>query len=229
MNIAIIFGGPYRGNNDIIENHTNYIGNYDTYVSCFEHYKNDWVGCSWPIKQIFTTPTVNFNDTKWSKYRNDAAGQSGFWQFWNLKNVINNIEYDYDWYIKSRSDLHFYDGKLMEDLFKSLKPNTLYCPEVRFDGVHQNWNYEYGLNDQLMIGDANVMRVISNFVTKFYNKHRHSLNEANERIGSNETCLRLYLKENNINVLPLVGIRCKKNHNGVSASSGETGYQLENL
>ena len=230
MKVAILLGGPYRGNNQIINNHLEFIGNYDTYLSCFEQYKQDWINSSWPIKRIFTTPAVNFKETNWSRYRNDEPGQSGFWQFWNLKNVINNVEEDYDWYIKSRSDLLFYDGKLTEDMLRGLQPNTLYCPMKRFNGPQENWEYDWGLNDQFIIGDANVMRVISNFVTKFYNKHRHSLNENNVYMGSNETCLRLYLKENNINVIPIAGIKYSKNHNGCTVPSGVSEvFQLEKI
>jgi hypothetical protein len=106
----------------------------------------------------------------------------------------------------------------------------LYCPITRFDGPQQHWEPEWGLNDQFIIGDANVMRVISNFVTKFYNKYRHSLNEADAHIGSNETCLRLYLKENNINVVPITGIRYLKNHNGCTVPSGISEvFQLEKI
>jgi hypothetical protein len=225
MRVAIILAGPYRGNPQIIHNHLEFIGNYDTYLSCFEHYKYDWIRSSWPIKRIFTTPNINFKETNWSKYRNDEPGQSGFWQFWNLKNVINNVEEDYDWYIKSRSDLLFYDGKLTEDMLKTLQPNTLYCPANYFDG--QTWDFGTNLNDQFYIGDANVMRVVSNFVTKFYNKYRHPLNDAN---GSNETSLRWYLTENNINVVPITGIRYSKNHNGCTVSSGISQiFQLETI
>jgi hypothetical protein len=225
MKVAILLGGPYRGNSQIIHSHLEFIGNYDTYLSCFEHYKYDWLRSSWPIKKIFTTPNVNFKETNWSKYRNDEPGQSGFWQFWNLKNVINNIEEDYDWYIKSRSDLLFYDGKLTEDMLKTLQPNTFYCPINYFDG--QTWDFGKNLNDQFYIGDANVMRVVSNFVTKFYNKYRHSLNYPN---FSNETALRLYLNENNINIVPITGIRYSKNHNGCTVSSGINQiFQLETI
>ena len=74
MKVAIIMAGPYRGNKSIIENQLNMIGSYDTYVSCFEHYKEDWVNSGWPIKKIFITPSINFNETNWSKQRNDDAG-----------------------------------------------------------------------------------------------------------------------------------------------------------
>ena len=85
MKIAIIHSGPYRGNENIMQNQLNMIGAHDTYVSCLEHYREDWIRSNWPVKEIFITPNVNFNETDWSKQRNDAPGQSGFWQFWNLK------------------------------------------------------------------------------------------------------------------------------------------------
>ena len=228
MRIAVIMAGPYRGNTDIVKRHIQIIGNYDTYVSCFEHYKYDWLRSSWPIKRIFTTPNVNFKETNWSRYRNDDPGQSGFWQFWNLKNVINNVEEDYDWYIKSRSDLVFNSGTFTEDLFKSLKPNTFYCPAQRFDGL--GWEYDWSLNDQLFIGDANVMRVVSNFVTKYYNKHRHALNETNQYVGGNETSLRTYLQENGIQISIIHGVSYSKNHNGCTVPSGMSKiFQLETI
>jgi hypothetical protein len=223
MKIAVIIGGPYRGNSEIIARQTTFFGNKDTYLSCFEHFKS-----SWPIKKIFTTPNINFKDTNWSRYRNDEPGQSGFWQFWNLKNVINNIEEDYDFYIKTRSDLILPFEKLPEDFLLNLKPNTFYCPATRFD--NQPWEYGYSLNDQIFIGDSNVMRVVSNFVTKYYNTFRHTLNEATEYVGSNETSLRKWLDENGISIVAINSFTYTKNHNGNTLPSGVVGiYQLETI
>ena len=63
MKVAILMAGPYRGNVDIIQNQLNMIGSYDTYVSCIEHYKKEWIDSNWPIKQIFSTPNVDFKET----------------------------------------------------------------------------------------------------------------------------------------------------------------------
>jgi hypothetical protein len=225
MKIAIIMGGPYRGNPSIIQNQLEIIGNYDTYVSCFEHYLEDWKSSGWPVKKIFTTPFTNFNEHNWSKYRDDNAGQAGFWQFWNLKHVINSIEDDYDFYIKTRSDLYFQSGNITSHIFTTLEKNTLYSSMHTFHGVH--WDLNNLLNDQFYIGDSNVMDCIAKFVTKYYNKHRHALNEALPFIGSNESSLREYLKENNINVLPLYNITYYKDHNGYGGISN--GSQLEKI
>jgi hypothetical protein len=230
MNVAILLAGPYRGNQTIIENHIRIIGNYDTYVSCLEHYKEDWINGEWPIKKIFTTPNIDFKETNWSKYRDNEAGQSGFWQFWNLKNVINNTPDIYDWYIKSRCDLNFTNANITKELFSNLEPNTFYCPKMR--GVYfqtQQWDINISLNDQFYIGDRNTMNVISKFVDEYYNKNRHELNEASELIGSNENCLREFLNENNIKVGVLDDVIYNKDYNGVSNPSGMVGYQLEKI
>jgi len=228
MRVAIIMGGPYRGNPEIVKRHIQIIGNYNTYVSCFQHYKYDWIRSSWPIKRIFTTPSINFKETNWSKFRNDDPGQSGFWQFWNIKNVINNVEEDYDFYIKSRSDLVFNSGTFTDEMIKQLKPNTFYCPAHRFDGMA--WEYEWSINDQLFIGDSNVMKVVSNFVTKYYNTYRHSLNQTTPYVGSNETSLRRYLNENGIPVSLIHDISYSKNHNGCTVPSGMSKiFQLETI
>ena len=227
MKIAIILAGPYRGNPTNMENHLRIVGNYDTYVSCFEHYKEDWITSGWPIKRIFNTPMTNFNEHNWSKYRNNEAGQSGFWQFWNLKNVINNIEEDYDFYIKSRSDLNFQKAEITPHMFTTLQKNTLYSSAHRFHNSNE-WHRDHLLNDQFCIGDTNTMNVISKFVTKYYNQQRHGLNDAGPFVGSNESSLRQYLKENDINVLPLYNIVFHKDHNGISTASGIGGFQLEN-
>lgn len=228
MNVAILLAGRMRGDSKMVSIHNENIGNYDTFISCLQKYESDWRASSWNIKDLFTTPEINFKETKWAEFRDDGAGESGFWQFWNLKNVINNVEEDYDWYIKSRSDLVFNSGAFTEDLFKSLKPNTFYCPAQRFDGL--GWEYDWSLNDQLFIGDVNVMRVVSNFVTKYYNKHRHALNETNQYVGGNETSLRTYLQENGIQISIIHGVSYSKNHNGCTVPSGMSKiFQLETI
>jgi hypothetical protein len=230
MKVAILLAGPYRGNETIIENHNSIVGQYDTYVSCFSNYKNEWLASGWEFVDLFETPKIDFLKTNWSKYRNDAPGQSGFWQFWNLKNVINNTPPIYDWYIKSRCDLNFKSGNITKELFLNLQPNTLYCPKLR--GVYfqkKEWDINISLNDQFYIGDKNTMNAISNFVIEYYDKNRHGLNDASESVGSNETCLREFLNENNIKIGILDDIIYHKDHNGVTIPSGMVGFQLENI
>ncbi len=224
MKVAILMAGPYRGNTDIIQNQLNMIGSYDTYVSCFEHYKEDWTNSGWLIKEIVTTPSVNFKETDWYKQRNDNAGQSGFWQFWNLKNVIDTIPNDYDWYIKSRCDLLFESGQITEHLFTTLDKNTFYCPNKYFDG--QGWDLNSLLNDQFYIGDYNTIKTISEFVTEYYKIERHPLNQP---VASNERNLRTFLNERNVAIKTLEDIKYKKNHNGVTTMSGVSGFQLEKI
>jgi hypothetical protein len=230
MKAAILLAGPYRGNTTIIENHNNIIGKYDTYTSCFPHYTQDWVESGWELKSLFETPHIDFKETNWSKYRDNEAGQSGFWQFWNLKNVIDNTPDIYDWYIKSRCDLNFTNANIIKELFLNLEPNTFYCPKLR--GVYfqtQHWDINVSLNDQFYIGDRNTMRVISNFVTHYYDKNRHELNEASESVGSNETCLREFLNENNIKIGILDDIIYHKDHNGENRPSGQYKFDLEKI
>lgn len=224
MKIAVLLAGPYRGNQNIIQNQLNMVGRYDTYVSCFEHYKQEWIDSNWPIKEIYTTPLVDFKQTNWYTQRNDDAGQSGFWQFWNLKNVIDNTPNIYDWYIKSRCDLIFESGQITEYLFTTLDKNTLYCPSNYFDG--HGWDFQTLINDQFYIGDYNVMKVISEFPTEYYKIERH---DCNDSLFSNERNLRKYLDENNINIKMLQDVRYKKNHNGVATASGYSGFQLETI
>jgi hypothetical protein len=227
MNVAILLAGPYRGNQSILENHNNIIGKYDTYTSCFPHYTQDWINSGWPIMEIFTTPNIDFKETNWAKYRDDAPGQSGFWQFWNLKNVINNTPPTYDWYIKSRCDLNFTNGNITNELFSNLQPNTLYCPKLR--GVYfqtQQWDFNISLNDQFYIGDINTMNVISKFVDEYYKKNRHGLNHGEY---NNENCLREFLNENGITVDILNDVIYSKYHNGISIPSGMAGFQLEKI
>lgn len=222
MKVAIIMAGPYRANQSILENHLSLFGKYDTYVSCFEHYKKDWIESGWSLKDIFITPKIDFTQTNWAKYRNDKAGKSGFWQFWNLRNVITNMPNDYDFYIKNRCDLQFSEFNI--DM-ESLQPNILYSSAHNF---HENyWDRDNLINDQFYIGDWNTMNTISNFVTSFYKKDRHKLNEAGPYVGSNEASLRQFLNETEINVKALEGIKYIKNHNQIHTPSGISGFQLE--
>lgn len=227
MKVAIIMAGPYRGNSSIIKAHKKFIGEYDTYVSCFKHYLNDWKNSGWDIKEYFITPKINYKKTNWIKHRDDKPGESGFWQFWNLRNVIHEtLCYDYEWYIKSRCDLLFSNADLTSDFFKSLKKNTLYCPEeMGLNCQGKYWDLDKTINDQFFIGDKNCMDIIAKFVVNFYENKREKGNHY-----GNEYNLRIWLKENNINIEKIKEINYKKDFNGESKPSGEVKkFQLENL
>lgn len=219
MKVALLFAGPYNGNENTVVNHQNFIGNYDTYVSCFNHYTDGWVQSGFNIKKISTTPTIKFKETDWFKYRNDKPGQSGFWQFWNLRSVVNSIEYDYDFYIKSRADLEFQHIELTMDF----QPNTFYCPNYYFN--RQTWDSERLLNDQFYIGDKNVMKCVSEFPMEFYKTTKHILNASQ---FSNELSLRIWLNKNGISVKG-INATYKKIRNGNRPSGENEDYQLEKL
>ena len=224
MRVAIIMAGPYRGNEAILKNHLSLIGEYDTYVSCFEHYKADWINSGWPIKGLYITPQIDFTQTDWFRYRNNEPGQSGFWQFWNLRNVIRNMPNDYDFYIKNRCDLEFSEYNVNMELFKR---NTIYSSAHNFHGDY--WHKDNSINDQFYIGDWNSINTISDFVTCFYKKNRHTLNEIGTFVGSNEAGLRLFLNESEIKVEELNGIKYIKNYNKIHTPSGISGFQLEKI
>ena len=222
MKLAILYAGPYRGTFDILKNHLNTFGdNIDIYVSCFEHYLDEWKSSNWPITEYFVTPYIDFDKTNWAKNRNDAAGQSGFWQFWNLKNVIDSIPKNYDFYIKNRNDIIFNDKLNLKSI--ELLDNVLYSPNESFH--RKDWDTNTWLNDEFYIGCERTMRVISKFVTDYYNKNSHHLNASN---ASNESQLRIHLNQNNINVSKLYNFSYSKNHYGVTSPSGLVKFQLEN-
>lgn len=218
MSVAIILAGRFRGDDKMISIHNENIGKYDTYVSCLNKYQSEWENSSWDIKNLYVTPEIQFKETKWAEYRDDGAGQAGFWQFWNLKGVIDNVP-QYNWYIKSRNDLLF-PTKLNID-FQTLDKNIFYCPNVYFDG--QVWDKDELLNDQFYIVSSDVLKVIGNFVENFYKELAH---EKNTSLASNERCLRAWLKHNNIEVkgfdFPYI-----KNHNGQGRPSGFYQFELE--
>lgn len=218
MSVAILLAGRFRGNEKMVSIHNENIGNYDTYVSCLKKYELEWKSSNWNIKNLFITPDINFSETKWSQFRDDGAGQAGFWQFWNLKSVIDNVP-DYDWYIKSRNDLLFHT-KLDID-FTILDQNTLYCPNTYFDG--QGWNKDELLNDQFYIVSKKVLLELANFVTEFYQLFEHSKNNS---LASNERCLRNWLNCKNINVVGF-DFPYSKNHNGKQIPSGYYQFELE--
>ena len=222
----MLYSGPYRGTEEILNNHMKAFSNeYDIYVSCFEHYLDDWKKSGWSVKEYYITPYVNFNETNWSNYRNNEAGQSGFWQFWNLKNIIDSIPKDYDFYIKNRNDLVF-ETEFNVD-FTKVKSKTIYSPNNSFHRA--DWDIELWINDEFLLCDSESLIVLSNFVTEFYNKERHSLNQYGPYVGSNEASLRLWLKENSINVEKIYDFRYKKNHYGIECSSGDVKFQLEKI
>ena len=226
MKLAILYAGPYRGTYDILDNHIKTFGeNIDMYVSCFEHYLDDWKSSGWPIKEYYVTPYVNFKETNWSKYRNNEPGQCGFWQFWNLKNVIDNIPKNYDFYIKNRNDLVF-ETKFNFD-FNNTNPNTIYSPNNSFHKV--DWDIDMSINDEFLLCDLQSLLILANFVSDYYNTNRHSLNEASKYVGSNESSLRLWLKENNVNIEKIHNFKYKKNHDGNNVPSGEVKFQLEKI
>ncbi len=221
MKVAILMAGPYRGNEGIIQHQLNMIGSYDTFVSCFDHYKQDWINSGWPIKDIFITPNIKFLQTNWSKYRNDAPGQSGFWQFWNLKSVIDSVPRQYDFYIKSRSDL-LIEEKLNIDFF-NLEKDVLYCSAHSFH--KKEWEPSTWLNDEFYIGSAYVMDIIAKFVTDYYTVNHH---EPNVAYASNEARLLDHLKQNKVGVCSFPNFKYSKDNKGVSVPTGYTGeYQLE--
>ena len=224
MKIALIYAGPYRASEEIKNNHQEcFGGEYDIYVSCFEHYLDDWKNSEWPVKEYFVTPEVDFKSTNWSNYRDDAPGQSGFWQFWNLKSVIEKISDDYDFIIKSRNDIIF-NKKFIFDK-NILKKNILYSPEKSF---HRNsWDEHTWVNDEFYIGCSNTMKVISKFVTDYYKTPtRHQKNYPH---ASNESQLRIHLKENGIEVEKIYEFEYRKDHYGVASPSGYVKFQLEKI
>jgi hypothetical protein len=150
MKTAILLAGPMRSLPEVIANHKEMVGNYDTFVSCMEEDYNDWVNSDWKPKEIYITP----------KPTNAWEGKEAFYrQFWELKNVINNVP-EYDMYIKSRNDLVF-ANKLPINL-ENIKPNEIWNPDRSY------WGYEWAsngtMNDQFYIGDKNVMNIVSRLV-----------------------------------------------------------------
>jgi hypothetical protein len=221
MNIAKIMAGPYRGNPTLLESELANIGYYPTYVSCLDHYQDTWLTNRKDLKGLFTTPYIDFNNTLWSKNRNDEAGLSGFLQFWNLKHVIDNTPDTYDYYIKTRSDLHFHT-KLDID-FSTLKEDTLYSSAKSFHRDY--WDINTWLNDEFYIGSRKVMEVVASFVTEYYKNNTQPLNY---REGSNESTLRNHLIQNNIRIGKIEGLSYSKNNNGDSNPTGWSGnYNLE--
>lgn len=224
MKLALLYSGPYRASDEIVDNHmTTFGSDIDIYVSCFEHYLDEWKSSKFNVTDYFITPTIEFSNTNWSNNRDDAAGQSGFWQFWNIRNVIQCVPKKYDYYIKNRNDLVFNTKFELDTL--DLKDNTLYSTESSFH--RKNWDINNSINDEFYIGSEYTMNVVSNFVTDYYNvNNRHYKNAGT---ASNESQLRNHLSENNVNIELIKNLSYSKNHNGNSLSSGYIGFQLEKI
>lgn len=207
-NICLVLAGQYRGTTEMVELHKKHVGEYDTYIACLAKYKKNWQESDWNPKEIFDVPIVDFKQTLWSKYRNDAPGESGFWQFYNLKFVLENVPKQYDFYIKSRNDLVI-ESELDID-FNNLDENTYYYSERTFTGI---WPY---INDQFWIGSKKVINVISKFVDEFY------LTPGSEFVGrANEHMLSWWIAHNGIKTESFSNFLYSKNHNGITQSSGE--------
>ena len=225
MKVALLYSGPYRGNAEIVNNHIQTFGlDVDVYVSTFSHYLNDWKESGLNIKEYYITPSVDFKQTDWFKQRNDEPGQAGFWQYWNLSNLIKNIPTTYDLYIKNRIDL------LFNNKFIPLepKPYTIYSANQSFHG--RDWNIDLWINDEFYVGDYNSMSIVGKFVEGFYKTNRHTLNEAGPYVGSNEASLRKWLNESEISVEKLNNISYIKTYDGlINTPSGLSKFQLENI
>lgn len=189
MKIAILLAGPMRSLPEVVANHKQMVGDYDTFVSCREEDYNDWINSDWNAKEIYITPESElFNGWDYST----------FWQFFNLKNVIINAP-KYDMYIKSRNDLVFKNPLPIS--FESIGSNELWNPDKMFWG--QEWISNGTMNDQFYIGDANVMNYIANFIDN---------NQPNDDIAP--TQLLKWLLLNNIKYKKFSNFEFTKNHFG---------------
>ena len=76
MKVGIILAGPMRSLPEVVANHKQMVGDYDTFVSCREVDKQAWIESDWNPKEIYITPESEpFNEWEYSI----------FWQFWNLR------------------------------------------------------------------------------------------------------------------------------------------------
>lgn len=209
MKIAIVLAGQFRGDNEMIAKHKQNVGDYDTYVSCLTKYLDEWMLSEWKPKEIYEVPMVDFKNTLWAHHRNRCeADVSGFWQYWNLKFVLQNVPKDYDFYIKSRNDLVI-ETKLDID-FNTLENDVLYYSRNTFNGV---WPY---INDQFWIGSKRVIEVVSKFVDEFYTyPGSHSVGKSNEHMFN------WWLSVNGIKTQSFDNFLYTKNHNGITQASGD--------
>ena len=191
MRTAILLAGPMRSTNEVIANHKQMVGDYDTFVSCKQEDYNDWINSDWNAKQIYITPMVE-NNTQWD--------DSTYWQYTNLRNVILNVP-EYDMYIRSRNDLVF-KNQLPINL-ESIADNELWNPDRMFWG--QEWISNGTMNDQFYIGNKNVMNIVANFIIN---------NQPNGDIA--QTQLLKWLELNNVIYKKFSKFNFTKNHFGYS-------------
>lgn len=189
MRIAILLAGPMRSLPEVIANHKQMVGDYDTFVSCKEEDYNAWINSGWNAKQIYITPMVE-NSTQWD--------DSTYWQYWNLRNVILNMP-EYDMYIRSRSDLIFQNTLPIS--LESIADNELWNPDRMFWG--QEWISNGTMNDQFYIGNKNVMNIVANFIIN---------NEPNGDIP--QTQLLKWIELNEITYKKFSRFNFTKNHFG---------------
>ena len=219
---CLLYAGPCRASEAIVQNHISTFGDMDTYISCFKRYKSEWINSGFSIKEIYETTEVDFFETDWGKFRSGTVGQSGFWQFWNLRNVIRSVPKRYDIYIKCRSDLLFSNKFNLHGF--DVMDKVLYCGSLTFHSG--DWNSDNWINDQFYFGTENTMNVISDFVTNHYKKFRHESRNSESTI-SNETQLFAFLRDNGIGIEKFFNFPYSKNHRGVNLCSGYIGFQLE--
>jgi len=206
MRTAILLAGPMRSLPEVIANHKEMVGDYDTFVSCRQEDYNDWINSDWNPKEIYITPETSFKDSIWSK-TTISYMEPLFWQYWNLRNVINNVP-EYDMYIKSRNDLVF-ENQLPFGL-DIIKPNEIWNPDRSFWGY--KWASNGTMNDQFYIGDKNVMNVVSRLIdTEPYKNEDYVV----------ETHLIRWLTLNGIKYKKFSGFHFIKNHFGWNGQTGE--------
>jgi hypothetical protein len=199
MRTAILLAGPMRSLPEVIANHKQMVGEYDTFVSCKEEDYNDWINSEWKPKEIYITPEPT----------NVWEGKEAFyWQYWNLRNVIINVP-KYDMYIKSRNDIVF-NNQLPFEL-NAIKPNELWNPDKSYWGY--TWISNGTMNDQFYIGDKSVMDVIARFVVESYPY-------SNEDYLV-ETHLVRWIMDNGVNYKKFSGFNYKKNHFGWTKQTGQ--------
>jgi len=192
MKVAILLAGPMRSLPEVVTNHKQMVGDYDTFVSCREEDYNDWINSDWNPKEIYITPEpINVWEGK----------EAFYWQYWNLRNVIINAP-KYDMYIKSRNDLVFENPLPIE--LESIGKNELWNPDKSY------WGYEWvsngTMNDQFYIGDRSVMDIIARFIveTQPYTNEDYLV----------ETHLIRWLLQNGVKYKKFSGFNYTKNHFG---------------
>lgn len=198
MRVAILLAGPMRSTNEVIANHKEMVGDYDTFVSCREEDYNDWINSDWNAKEIYITPEPT---DMWK------GKERFYWQYWNLRNVIKNVP-EYDMYIKSRNDLVFNNQLPLE--LGVIKANEIWNPDISFGGY--KWASNGTMNDQFYIGDKGVMDIVGRLVdTQPYKNEDYVV----------ETHLIRWLLENGVKYNKFSGFNYSKNHFGCDKKTGE--------